>query len=196
MVLVSGSDWQQKLISGEDVVEDPYTAEYPVTKWDSATVVSDCPKCDCTATVQSINLTIAQLQKFSDYQETALGDIIAQLHSRIAAEGGSVYTGDRSTAVGNIASIYSTDAAVFDFWAGFQQIDRMFMTRAPGPEDTAMLQSQIKNIDRFSSLYKLDPAKISEWKQKINKWISSSMQPSGKKTVYFAPNIGEFGSGA
>jgi len=194
MPLVSGSDWAIKLDDGEDLA-NPYEEAYPATKWDATTVVSECPKCDCTATAQSLGVIIANLQKFSDYQEASLGEIITRLRSRIAAEGGRAYTGNRSTAVGAVASVYGTDKIISEFWAGLQQIERMFMTRAPTPSDTQMLQEQILNIDRFAASYALDPNLMATWKSKLNKWISASMAQAGKKMVYFAPNISKFGSG-
>jgi len=194
MPLVSGSDWAMRLETGEDLT-NPYEAEYPATKWDATTVVSECPKCDCSATTASLSVIIASLQKFSDYQEASLGEIITRLKFRIAAEGGRAYAGDRSTAVGTVASVYGTDKIISEFWYGLQQIERMFMTRAPTPSDTQMLQEQILNIDRFAASYALDPNLMATWKSKLNKWISASMAQAGKKTVYFAPNISAFGSG-
>ena len=197
MALVSGSNWLQKLQAEES--GNPYVEEYPATKWDAVpTLTSEanvCPKCDCTATVQSINITIQRLQKFSEYQETVLGNIIAQLESRIYAEGGGAPKFGRSTAVGGVATVYGEDKAVSDFWSGLQQIENMFATRTPKPTDTQMLQSQLQNIDRFAAAYTLDPAKVATWKQKLNKWISASVT-SGGKSVYFAPNTKTFGSGS
>jgi hypothetical protein len=196
MALVSGSNWLQKLQAEES--GNPYEEEYPTTKWDTVPTLTPeanvCPACDCTATIQSVNVIIQQLQKFSEYQETTLGNIITQLESRIYAEGGGSPRFGRGTAVGGVAAVYGEDKAVSDFWLGLQQIENMFMTRSPQPTDTQMLQSQLQNIDRFAAAYTIDSAKVATWKQKLNKWISASVT-SGGKTVYFAPNIKTFGSG-
>ncbi len=195
MALVSGENWAAKLKYQQETGSPYVEAEpYPETKWDSAPV-SGCPKCDCAATVQSMNAIITALQKFSEYQEQVLGEIIEQLKSRISIESGGQSTLGRSSAVSGVASVYSEDKVVVDFWNGLQQINRMFMSRTPQASDTQMLQSQLANIDKFASQYTLDPAKVSEWKQKLSKWISTSLQASGK-TVHFAQNTSGFGSGS
>jgi hypothetical protein len=195
MALVSGENWAAKL-KYEQETGNPYVEPetYPTTKWDSSPV-NGCPKCDCTATTQSVNAIITSLQKFSDYQEQVLGEIIDQLQSRISIESGGQSTLGRTSAVSGVASVYSEDKAVTDFWNGLQQIDRMFMSRSPQASDTQMLQSQLSNIDKFASQYTLDPTKVADWKQKLNKWIATSLQASGK-TVHFAQNTSGFGSGS
>lgn len=193
MALVSGEDWAKKLITGEDT-ENPYVAEYPVTKWDASPVETGCPTCDCTATVSSLTTAISNIQKYSEYQETVLQEIISQLRSRIAAEGGGEAKATRSSAVGGVATLYGEDRVISDFWAGLQQIDRMFMSRGPLQSDIAMLQAQLANIDRFASLYTLDSNKVVEWQKKLNGWITTAASNKGKG-VYFAKNTSAFGSG-
>lgn len=196
MALVSGANWAEK-IQVEEETGSPYEEAYPLTKWDTKTVgtpTEACPKCDCTQTVQGMKAIVSSLQKFSDYQDAALGEIISILQARIAAEGGGEAKATRSSIVGGVASIYGTEKALADFWAGLQQVQSLFNTRSPQASDVAMLQSQLANIEKFSALYTLDPAKVSDWKSKINKWISTALT-ANKKMVYFAPNTTGFGQG-
>jgi hypothetical protein len=196
MALVSGSNWAER-IQVEEETGNPYEEEYPRTKWDSAPITSSidhCPKCDCTQTAQGMKAVISSLQKFSDYQEAALGEIISILQARIAAEGGGEAKATRSSIVGGVASIYGTEKALADFWAGLQQVQSLFNTRSPQASDVAMLQSQLANIEKFSALYSLEPAKVSDWKSRINKWISMALT-ANKKSIYFASNTTGFGQG-
>lgn len=198
MTLVSGSDWLQK-VKYEEETGNPYEEPYPATKWDSTNPVvssiEECPKCDCTATVQTMNAVLSALQKFSDYQEETLGEIIAQLKARIAAEGGGEAKATRSSAVGGVAALYGTEKALAEFWKGLDQIERMFITRSPQPSDISMLQSQIQSMDRFSALYTLDPSTVSAWREKLNKWISMASKGGAKDSVYFSTDTSGFGSG-